>query len=154
MQLTQECTRAVVLLLENNPRAMDRLHRQAQLAQVVGDELDAVVAYLQGLGYRIIPVNPNAHGEILGEPVVGRLTEVAGRTKWANMAYFYIGMSHYNLKNWNKAIDSLSLVGTEVEKPNVYRLVPCRVKSVTEEVRELRVRRKMLGGQKERLRSK
>ena len=44
-----------------------------------------------------------------------RLTEVAGRTKWANMAYFYIGMSHYNLKNWNKAIDSLSLVGTEVE---------------------------------------
>ena len=30
------------------------------------------------------------------------------------MAYFYIGMSHYNLKNWNKAIDSLSLVGTEV----------------------------------------
>ena len=32
------------------------------------------------------------------------------------MAYFYIGMSHYNLKNWNKAIDSLSLVGTEVEE--------------------------------------
>ena len=32
------------------------------------------------------------------------------------MAYFYIGMSHYNLKNWNKAIDSLSLVGTEVSE--------------------------------------
>lgn len=48
-------------------------------------------------------------------PLFRRLTEVAGRTKWANMAYFYIGMSHYNLKNWNKAIDSLSLVGTEVE---------------------------------------
>ena len=30
------------------------------------------------------------------------------------MAYFYIGMSHYKLENWNKAIDSLSLVGTEV----------------------------------------
>ncbi|MCH1509633.1 MAG: tetratricopeptide repeat protein, partial [Akkermansiaceae bacterium] len=45
-----------------------------------------------------------------------RLTEVAARTKWANMAYFYIGMSHYQLKNWNKAIDSLSLVGTEVEE--------------------------------------
>ncbi|BCX46288.1 Tol-pal system protein YbgF [Haloferula helveola] len=50
-----------------------------------------------------------------GFPLFRRLTEVAGRTKWANMAYFYIGMSHYNLKNWNKAIDSLSLVGTEVE---------------------------------------
>lgn len=50
-----------------------------------------------------------------GFPLFRRLTEVAGKTKWANMAYYYIGMSHYNLKNWNKAIDSLSLVGTEVE---------------------------------------
>lgn len=48
-------------------------------------------------------------------PLLRQLTEVAGKSKWANMAYFYIGMSHYNLKNWNKAIDSLSLVGTEVE---------------------------------------
>lgn len=48
-------------------------------------------------------------------PLFRRLTEVAGKSKWANMAYFYIGMSHYNLKNWNKAIDALSLVGTEVE---------------------------------------
>lgn len=48
-------------------------------------------------------------------PLFRRLTEVAGKSKWANKAYFYIGMSHYNLKNWNKAIDALSLVGTEVE---------------------------------------
>jgi len=48
-------------------------------------------------------------------PLFRRLTEVADKSKWANMAYFYIGMSHYNLKNWNKAIDALSLVGTEVE---------------------------------------
>jgi TolA-binding protein len=48
-------------------------------------------------------------------PLFRQLTEVAGKSKWANMAYFYIGMSHYNLKNWNKAIDSLSLVGTEIE---------------------------------------
>lgn len=47
-------------------------------------------------------------------PLFRQLTEVAGKSKWANMAYYYIGMSHYNLKNWNKAIDSLSLVGTEV----------------------------------------
>ncbi|MBT7960018.1 MAG: tetratricopeptide repeat protein, partial [Akkermansiaceae bacterium] len=51
-----------------------------------------------------------------GFPLFRRLTEVAARTKWANMAYFYIGMSHYQLKNWNKAIDSLSLVGTEIEE--------------------------------------
>ena len=48
-------------------------------------------------------------------PVFRRLTEIAGKSKWANQAYYYIGMSHYNLKNWNKAIDALSLVGTEIE---------------------------------------
>jgi len=48
-------------------------------------------------------------------PMFRRLTEVAGKSKWANMAYYYIGMSHYNLRSWNKAIDALSLVGTEVE---------------------------------------
>jgi TolA-binding protein len=47
-------------------------------------------------------------------PMLRRLTEVAGKTPWANQAYFYIGMSHYHMGNWNKAIDSLSLVGTEV----------------------------------------
>lgn len=47
-------------------------------------------------------------------PMFRRLTEVAGKTPWANQAYFYIGMSHYHMGNWNKAIDSLSLVGTEV----------------------------------------
>lgn len=50
-----------------------------------------------------------------GFPLFRRLTEVAGKTKWANQAYFYIGMSHYRMGNWNKAIDSLSLVGTEVD---------------------------------------
>jgi len=49
-------------------------------------------------------------------PMFRRLTEVAGRTEWANRAYFYIGMSHYHLENWNMAIDALSLVGTEIEQ--------------------------------------
>lgn len=49
-------------------------------------------------------------------PMFRRLTEVAGKSKWANKAYYYIGMSHYNLGSWNKAIDALSLVGTEVEE--------------------------------------
>ena len=48
-------------------------------------------------------------------PMFRRLTEVADKSKWANKAYYYIGMSHYNLRSWNKAIDALSLVGTEVE---------------------------------------
>ena len=49
-------------------------------------------------------------------PMFRRLTEVAGKSKWANQAYYYIGMSHYNLKSWNKAIDALALVGTEIEE--------------------------------------
>ena len=48
-------------------------------------------------------------------PMFRRLTEVADKSSWANKAYYYIGMSHYNLRSWNKAIDALSLVGTEVE---------------------------------------
>lgn len=48
-------------------------------------------------------------------PAFRRLTEIAGNSQWANQAYFYIGMSHYALKNWNKAIDALNLVGTEIE---------------------------------------
>jgi len=51
-------------------------------------------------------------------PMFRRLTEIAGKTTWANQAYFYIGMSHYHMGNWNKAIDSLSLVGTEVADTN------------------------------------
>lgn len=47
-------------------------------------------------------------------PMFRRLTEVGGKSKWANLAHYYIGKSHYNLKNWNKAIDALSLVGTEI----------------------------------------
>jgi len=49
-------------------------------------------------------------------PMFRRLTEVADKSEWSNKAYFYIGMSHYNLRNWNKAIDALSLVGTEIEE--------------------------------------
>jgi tetratricopeptide (TPR) repeat protein len=48
-------------------------------------------------------------------PAFRRLTEIAGRSDLANQAYFYIGMSHYNLRNWNKAIEALNLVGTEIE---------------------------------------
>jgi predicted CoA-binding protein len=68
----------------NDPTTIARIRRESTTWAVVGCSPDPsrtshrIAAYLQGLGYRIIPVNPNAHGEILGEPVVGRLTEVAG----------------------------------------------------------------------------
>ncbi len=34
---------------------------------------------------------------------------------WANQAYYYIGMAHFTQKNWPKAIEYLSLVGTFVD---------------------------------------
>ncbi len=37
-----------------------------------------VASYLQEAGYRIIPVNPNASGSILGEQVYRRLADVPG----------------------------------------------------------------------------
>jgi len=60
---------------------LDRAHRIA----VVGLSTDEsrpsyeVAEYLQSVGYEILPVNPKHAGkEILGEPVVSRVTELEG----------------------------------------------------------------------------
>lgn len=36
-------------------------------------------------------------------------------TVWANQAYYYIGMCHFAQKNWNKVIESLTMVGTFID---------------------------------------
>lgn len=36
-------------------------------------------------------------------------------TVWANQAYYYIGMCHFVQKNWNKVIESLTMVGTFID---------------------------------------
>ena len=36
-------------------------------------------------------------------------------TAWANDAYYYIGMAHFSLGNWEEAIANLSLVGTFID---------------------------------------
>lgn len=48
-------------------------------------------------------------------PVLRRITTDYPNTVWANQAYYYIGMCHFVEQNWNKAIESLSLVGTFVD---------------------------------------
>ncbi len=48
-------------------------------------------------------------------PLFRRLLEVADKSQWADLAYFYIGMGHNKLENWSKSVDALSLVGTEAE---------------------------------------
>ncbi|MBI3985740.1 MAG: tetratricopeptide repeat protein, partial [Lentisphaerae bacterium] len=49
--------------------------------------------------------------------VLRQITRDYPNSVWANQAYYYIGMSHFAQKNWNKAIESLSLVGTFID-PN------------------------------------
>lgn len=48
-------------------------------------------------------------------PLFRRLLEVADKSQWADLAYYYIGMGHNKLQNWSKSLDALSLVGTEAE---------------------------------------
>lgn len=46
-------------------------------------------------------------------PLFRRLIDVADKSKWADLAHYYIGMSHNKLENWSKSVEALSLVGTE-----------------------------------------
>lgn len=48
-------------------------------------------------------------------PLLRKITNEYPNTVWANQAYYYIGLCHFAQKNWNKAIDALSLVGTFVD---------------------------------------
>lgn len=47
--------------------------------------------------------------------VLRQITDKYPNTVWANQAYYYIGMAHFAQEHWNKAIKSLSLVGTFVD---------------------------------------
>lgn len=47
--------------------------------------------------------------------VLRGITRDYPNTVWANQSYYYIGMCHFAQKNWNKAIEGLSLVGTFVD---------------------------------------
>jgi TolA-binding protein len=50
-------------------------------------------------------------------PILRRITTSYPNTVWANQAYYYVGMCHFQQANWNKAIQALGLVGTFVD-PN------------------------------------
>jgi tetratricopeptide (TPR) repeat protein len=43
------------------------------------------------------------------------LTKNFPNTVWANQAYYYIGMCHFAQQRWNKAIESLSMVGVGID---------------------------------------
>ena len=47
--------------------------------------------------------------------VLRNITRDYPNSVWANQAYYYIGMCHFAQKNWKKAIEALSMVGTFVD---------------------------------------
>jgi TolA-binding protein len=47
--------------------------------------------------------------------VLRSITRDYPNSVWANQSHYYIGMCHFAQKNWNKAIEGLSLVGTFVD---------------------------------------
>jgi len=64
---------------------IDAILAKARYIAVVGLSKDLnktshrIASYLQGAGYKIIPVNPTADDQILGEQVYHRLSEIPGR---------------------------------------------------------------------------
>lgn len=65
--------------------------------------------YLTGVSYY------NSRQYTSAFPVLRRITKSYPNTVWANQSYYYIGMGHFRMENWKKAIDALSLVGTFVD---------------------------------------
>lgn len=48
-------------------------------------------------------------------PVLRKLTRDHPNSPWASEAHYYIGMCHFVQRNWQKAIEALSLVGTFID---------------------------------------
>ncbi|MDP7249015.1 MAG: tetratricopeptide repeat protein [Planctomycetota bacterium] len=76
-----------------------------------GDELEL---YLEGLYLTGVALYQTRQYNATF-PILRQITRTYPNTIWANQAYYYIGMCHFMQKNWNKAIESLSLVGTFVD---------------------------------------
>ena len=66
--------------------------------------------YLQGMAY----FQTRQYAQAF--PLLRRITTDFPNTVWANQSYYYIGMCHFAQGNWNKAIESLGLVGTFVDE--------------------------------------
>lgn len=48
-------------------------------------------------------------------PTLRKLIRDYPNSIWANQAHYYIGLAHFSQGNWQRAIDSLALVGTFIE---------------------------------------
>ena len=92
-------------------RHLQELKKEGQ--ELAGKDLDMYLEglYLTGTGYFQMKQYSSAF------PILRKITGDWPNTVWANQAYYYVGMCHFAQGNWNKAIQSLGLVGTFVD-PN------------------------------------
>ena len=65
--------------------------------------------YLTGVAYFHMRQYGNSFAILRG------ITRDYPNSVWANQAYYYIGMCHFALKNWSKAIEALTMVGTFID---------------------------------------
>lgn len=86
--------------------------------ELTGEPLDTFLEglYLTGVAYFDMRQYPAAF------PVLRKITNDYPNTVWANQAHYYMGMCHFAQQNWNKAIESLSLVGTFIDAENSTKL--------------------------------
>jgi len=99
----------------NFPQAVIYLARLREMEDpekpLKGDPLDMFLEalYLTGVAH----FQSKQYGAAF--PILRKITADYPNTDWANQAYFYIGMCHFAQGNWNKAIESLGLVGTFID---------------------------------------
>lgn len=89
-----------------NLRELDRAGEE-----LTGDRLDWYLEslYLTGIGYFQMREYNQSFAALR------RITVNHPNSVWANQSYYYIGMCHFALGNWAKAIENLNLVGTFVD---------------------------------------
>ena len=96
-------------------KAVDWLRRCRKLEQpgqeMSQEEKDVFLEalYLTGVAYFQMKQYSSAF------PILRKITKSYPNTVWANQAYYYVGMCHFASRNWRKAIDSLTLVGTFID---------------------------------------
>lgn len=90
-------------------KSMRLLERRENLA---GDLLDQYIEslYLTGVMYY------QQQNYTAAFPALRKITSDYPHTVWANQAYYYIGMSHFMQRNWERAIQNLNLVGTFIDE--------------------------------------
>jgi len=102
--------------LNDQAKAINYLRRLRELAPAEDEELDPDTreVYLESLfltGTAFFEMGQYA----AAFPPLRTITTRYAETSWANQAYYYIGLSHFSLGNWSRAIEALNMVGTFVD---------------------------------------